>query len=156
MCYKFESVHAESLHCYSCPFYITTWHIMIHCHCLTHVSVLFQPGLHSSSKETQLFDSCISFGKDCRSVDMWYSILTLTQGHHEKWIQKSCVSFEEECISVKDITWESTGHCHLFKWFSWKGFGTFLARLKNNSVSITFISFNETWHFIAVICHLSR
>ncbi len=23
--------------------------------------------------------------------------LTLTQGHQEKWIQKSCLSFEEEC-----------------------------------------------------------
>ncbi len=25
--------------------------------------------------------------------------LTLAQGHQEKWIKKSCVSFEEECIS---------------------------------------------------------
>ncbi len=30
-------------------------------------------------------------------------LLTLTQGHQQKWIKKSCVSFEEECTWYKLI-----------------------------------------------------
>ncbi len=44
--------------------------------------------LHSPSKETQ-------HGK------LHFFLGRVTQGHQEKWVQKSCVSFEEECIMVK-------------------------------------------------------
>ena len=30
-------------------------------------------------------------------------LLTLTQGQQEKWIQKSCVSVEEECMIFKSL-----------------------------------------------------
>ncbi len=51
----------------------------------------------------QLFEICIFFGE---IVDQWSygndvhnpGLLNLTQGHQKKWIQKSYVSFEEECM----------------------------------------------------------
>ncbi len=69
-----------------------------------------QDFLHSSSKETQLLRVAFFFGEDCRSVVMTISddvhdpeLLTLTKGHQQKWIKKSCVSFEEECKSVVKV-----------------------------------------------------
>ena len=68
--------------------------------------------LHSFSKETQHFGSCLSFGEECIPVNLELYIISKTYmqishnprshdsdpGPQEKSMRKSCVSFETECI----------------------------------------------------------
>ena len=66
--------------------------------------------LHSFSKETQLFGSCLSFGEECIPVNLGlYMQISHDPGSHdpdpgpqEKSMKKSCVSFETECSQDDD------------------------------------------------------
>ncbi len=109
--------------------------------------------VHSLSKDSQHFWSCLSFGKECIPMNLGLCRFPMTPGHmrshdpgpQEKSRKKNCVSFETECKYILLTLWytltSGTGNGHA--WLMLSYFSSFLWPLELNELKIV-ISFHKT------------